>query len=84
MKKEGREAKQERITPVVQVIVQQLRDEIAKQKLTLAKISELSGIERGSLHRTLQGQASPSLERLVRICLAIGGRLSVTFNDRQE
>lgn len=84
MNKESREAKAARVAPVLQEILQQLRDEIARQKLTLATISERTGIDRGNLHRTLQGQKAPSLERLMRICLAIGGSLSLKFNPKSS
>lgn len=51
------------------------------QRLTLQDVAELSGISSGMLSRIENGQATPSLDTLARVCQAVGLSLSALFKD---
>ena len=51
------------------------------QHLTIQDICELSGVSRGMLSRIENGQATPSLDALSRICQSLGISLSNLFKD---
>lgn len=51
------------------------------QHLTIQDVSDLSDISRGMLSRIENGQATPSLDALQRICHALGVSLSNLFKD---
>lgn len=51
------------------------------QRLTIQDVAELAAISRGMLSRIENGQATPSLETLARVCKAIGLSLSALFKD---
>ena len=49
--------------------------------LTIQDVSELSGISRGMLSRIENGQATPSLDTLHRVCKTLGISMSNLFKD---
>lgn len=51
------------------------------QHLTIQDVSELSDVSRGMLSRIENGQATPSLDALYRICQSLGTSLSNLFKD---
>ncbi len=51
------------------------------QRLTIQDVAERAGISRGMLSRIENGQATPSLDTLSRVCQAIGLSLSALFKD---
>jgi len=51
------------------------------QRLTIQDVSDLSDVSRGMLSRIENGQATPSLDALQRICRALGVSLSNLFKD---
>tara|TARA_R110002096_G_scaffold17266_30_gene59901 strand:+ start:388 stop:1026 length:639 start_codon:yes stop_codon:yes gene_type:complete len=51
------------------------------QHLTIQDVSALSGVSRGMLSRIENGQATPSLDALQRICQALGLSMSNLFKD---
>ncbi len=51
------------------------------QRLTIHDVAELAGISRGMLSRIENGQATPSLDTLARVCQAVGLSLSALFKD---
>jgi len=51
------------------------------QRLTIQDVAELAGISRGMLSRIENGQATPSLDTLARVCQAVGLTLSNLFKD---
>ena len=51
------------------------------QHLTIQDVSALSDISRGMLSRIENGQATPSLDALSRICQSLGLSLSTVFKD---
>jgi len=51
------------------------------QRLTIQDVAELAGISRGMLSRIENGQATPSLDTLARVCQAVGMSLSALFKD---
>ena len=51
------------------------------QHLTIQDVSELSDVSRGMLSRIENGQATPSLDALSRICQSLGISLSNLFKD---
>lgn len=58
-----------------------LRRTRQQQHLTIQDVSELAGVSRGMLSRIENGQATPSLDALVRICQAVGLSMSHLFKD---
>ena len=51
------------------------------QHLTIQDVSDLADVSRGMLSRIENGQATPSLDALQRICRALGVSLSNLFKD---
>ena len=51
------------------------------QHLTIQDVSELSDVSRGMLSRIENGQATPSLDALYRICQSLGTSLSNLFKN---
>lgn len=51
------------------------------QRLTIQDLAGRAGISRGMLSRIENGQATPSLDTLARVCQAIGLSLSALFKD---
>lgn len=58
-----------------------LKQQRLAQHLTIQDVSELSDISRGMLSRIENGQATPSLDALARICQALGLSISSLFKD---
>ncbi|KUJ75634.1 XRE family transcriptional regulator [Thiomicrospira sp. XS5] len=52
-----------------------------KQGLTIAEISEQSGVSRGMLSKIENGQVSPSLDSLLKISRALGVPISAFFKE---
>lgn len=52
-----------------------------QQSLTIHDVAQLSGISRGMLSRIENGQATPSLDSLARVCRALGMSMSHLFKD---
>ncbi len=51
------------------------------QRLTIQDVADLAGISRGMLSRIENGQATPSLDTLARVCAAVSLSLSSLFKD---
>ncbi len=51
------------------------------QRLTIQDVADLAGISRGMLSRIENGQATPSLDTLARVCQAVNLSLSNLFKD---
>lgn len=54
------------------------------QRLTIQEVAELAGISRGMLSRIENGQATPSLDTLARVCQAVQLTLSQLFKDHDS
>ncbi len=52
-----------------------------QQHLTIQDVSELADVSRGMLSRIENGQATPSLDSLVRVCNALGLSMTNLFKD---
>jgi transcriptional regulator with XRE-family HTH domain len=59
----------------------QIRQHRQAQHLTIQDVAALSGISRGMLSRIENGQVTPSLDTLARVCGAVGVSLASLFKD---
>lgn len=58
-----------------------LKKQRQAQRLTIQDVADLAEISRGMLSRIENGQATPSLDTLARVCQAVGLSLSSLFKD---
>lgn len=58
-----------------------LKKQRQAQRLTIQEVAELAGISRGMLSRIENGQATPSLDTLARVCDAVQLTLSNLFKE---
>ena len=58
-----------------------LKKQRQAQRLTIQDVADLAGISRGMLSRIENGQATPSLDTLARVCAAVSLSLSNLFKD---
>jgi transcriptional regulator with XRE-family HTH domain len=61
-----------------------LKKQRQTQRLTIQEVAELAGISRGMLSRIENGQATPSLDTLARVCQAVRLTLSNLFKDHDS
>jgi transcriptional regulator with XRE-family HTH domain len=61
-----------------------LKKQRQAQRLTIQEVAELAGISRGMLSRIENGQATPSLDTLARVCDAVQLTLSNLFKDHDS
>ena len=62
--------------------MQVLKAEREKRGISLGELSRITGIDRANLSRLENDiNANPTLETLVRIAQAIGGRIELVFHD---
>jgi PAS domain S-box-containing protein len=64
------------------MIGQRLRQLRQKKGFTLDQLSEISGVNRGTIHRIELDQVSPRLDTLSLVCGALGQDLSGFFNGK--
>ena len=66
----------------LQVLLTQLKDAREAKGLSLADLTELTGMDRSALSKLETGQrANPTVETLVRYAEAVGKRLVVSLTD---
>jgi DNA-binding XRE family transcriptional regulator len=71
---------QKELYAVEKKIVQQLRDERLRQKLSYETLAEASGIHRTSISLIERGKSHPTLIMCLRLCSALGMRLGDIIN----
>ena len=65
-------------------ISEMIISERKRQKITQKQLSQLTGISQANICNIEKGSSKPTIDSLKKISDALGKRLSVTFEDREE
>jgi ribosome-binding protein aMBF1 (putative translation factor) len=72
------------VNPVLNQLGKRIRDSRRASGLSLARLADLSGVEKAALSRLESGKnPNPSLRTLEKVATALGTELQVTFTSRK-